>query len=164
MLCNILKTAQRTNTEQVPTCGQESVDSTDANIVETSTCLKTTLQETTNFTLRLLIESDWELCSAAPLSVQSSYRYDNILGIREVLGHRIDTKISPKAALDKAQTTVSENRYTSPKIDTFQTAILLLLAPTGNNERASFLVHHVPHTSTTVLRYTQIFTQFSLRI
>ena len=96
------------------------------------------------------------------LSVQSSYRYENILRIREVLGHRIDAKIFLKAPSEKAQTTVSENRYTFPKIDAFQTAILSLLAPTGNNERALFLVHQVPHTSTTVLRYHQIFTQFSL--
>ena len=61
--------------------------------------------------------------------------------------HRIDAKISPKAHSGKAQTTASENRYTSPKIDVFQTAILLLLAPTGNNKRASFLVHQVPHPS-----------------
>ena len=89
-------------------------------------------------------------CSAAPLSVQSSYRYENILRIGEVLGHRIDAKISPKAASEKAQTTVSENRCTSPKIDVFRTAILTLLAPTGNNARASFLVHQVPRTSATV--------------
>ena len=37
----ILRTTQRTNTGQVPACSQEPVDSTDANIVETSTCLKT---------------------------------------------------------------------------------------------------------------------------
>ena len=32
---------QRTNTGQVSACSQEPVDSTDANVVETSTCLKT---------------------------------------------------------------------------------------------------------------------------
>ena len=37
----ISRTTQRTNTGQVPACSQEPVDSTDANIVETSTCLKT---------------------------------------------------------------------------------------------------------------------------
>ena len=45
-----------------------------------------------------------------------------------------------------------------------ETAILSLLAPTGINERASFLVHQVPHTSATVLRYRQKITQFSLRV
>ena len=35
-------------------------------IVETSTCLKTTQQETTNFTVRLLMESDWLVFSCAP--------------------------------------------------------------------------------------------------
>ena len=103
-------------------------------------------------------------CSAAPLSVQSSYHYENILRIGEVLGHRIDTKISPKAASEKAQTTVSENTYTSPNIDVFRTAILSLLAPTGNNAQVSFLVHQVPHTSATVLWYHRMFTQFSLRV
>ena len=87
-----------------------------------------------------------------------------ILRIGEVLGHRIDAKISPKAASEKAQTTVSESRYTSSNIDVFRTAILSLLAPTGNNARASFLVHQVPRTSATVLWYRQMFTQFSLRV
>ena len=49
-----------------------------------------------------------------------------------VLGHHIDAKISPKASSEKAQTTMSENRYPSPKIDVLQTAILTLLAPTGD--------------------------------
>ena len=73
-----------------------------------------------------------------PLSVQSSHHYENILQIGEVLGHRIDAEISPKAASEKEQTTVSENRYTSPKIGVFRTAILTLLAPTGNNARSHF--------------------------
>ena len=46
---HILRTTQRTNTGQVPVCSQEPVDSTDASIVETSTCLETTKLETTNF-------------------------------------------------------------------------------------------------------------------
>ena len=37
----ISRTTQRTNTGQVSACSQEPVDSTDTNIVETSTCLKT---------------------------------------------------------------------------------------------------------------------------
>ena len=84
--------------------------------------------------------------------------------IKEVLGHRIDAKISPKVPSEKAQTTMSENRYTFPKIDVFWTAILSLLAPTGNNERASFLVHQVPHTSATVLQYRRLFIQFFLHV
>ena len=51
----ISRTTQCTNTGQVSACSQEPVDSTDANIVETSTSLKT------------------GSCSAAPLNVQSSY-------------------------------------------------------------------------------------------
>ena len=66
--------------------------------------------------------------SAAPLSVQSSYRYEDILRIGEVMGHRIDAKISPKAASEKAQTTVSENRYTSPRIDVFGWPFLMLFS------------------------------------
>ena len=64
----------------------------------------------------------------------------------------------------RTQTTVSENTYTFPNIDVFRTAILSLLAPTGNNARASFLVHRVPRTSATVLWYRRMFTQFSLRV
>ena len=75
---DISRTTQCTNTGQVPACSQEPVDSTDASIVETSTCLETTQQETTNFTVRLLINRTGP-CSAALLSVQSSYRYQNIL-------------------------------------------------------------------------------------
>ena len=59
---------------------------------------------------------------------------------------------------------MSENTYTFPKIDVFRTAISSLLAPTGNNEQASFLVHQVPHTSATVLWYRRMFTQFSLHV
>ena len=159
----ISRTTQRTNSGQVPACSQEPVDSTDANMVETSTCLETTQQEMTNFTVRLLIDRIGP-CSATPLSVQSSYRYQNILRIGEVLRHRVDAKISPKAASEKAQTTVSENTYTFPNIDVFRTAILSLLAPTGNNVRAIFLVHQVPRTSATVLWYRRMFTQFSRRV
>ena len=141
----ISRTTQCTNSGQVPACSQEPVDSTDANMVETSTCLETTQQEMTNFTVRYRSNRTGP-CSAAPLSVQSSYRYQNILRIGEVLEHRIDAKISPKAASEKAQTTVSENTYTFPNIDVFRTAILSLLAPTGNNARASFWYtrYHVP--------------------
>ena len=38
---NLARTTQRTNTRQVSACSQEPVDSTDANIVGTSTSLKT---------------------------------------------------------------------------------------------------------------------------
>ena len=47
-------------------------------------------------------------------------------------------------ASEKAQTTVSEDRYTTPNIDVFRTAIITLIAPTGDNAWASFLVHQVP--------------------
>ena len=54
-----------------------------------------------------------------PWVSQSSYHYENILQIGEILGHRIDAIISPKAASEKVWTTVSGNRYTYPKIDVF---------------------------------------------
>ena len=91
-------------------------------------------------------------CVAAP-ECSNSYHCENILQIREILGHCVDAKIFSKVPSEKAQTTVSENTYTFSKIDVFRMAILSLLEPTGNNERASFLVHQVPHTSATVLRY-----------
>ena len=77
--------------------------------------------------------------------------------------HRIHAKISPKAASEKAQTTVSKNRYTNPIIDVFRTVVLSLLASTRNSVLAPFLVHQVPRTSATVWRYRRVFIQFSLR-
>ena len=93
----ISRITQCTNTGRVPACTKEPVDSTDANIVETSTCWRQYNKK------RQISPSDyWSNrtgpCSAAPLSVQSSYRYQNILQIGQVLGHHIDAKISPKAA------------------------------------------------------------------
>ena len=72
-------------------------------------------------------------------------------------------KISPKAASEQAQT-VSDNRYTNPMIEVFQTLILSVLASTENNVRASFLVHQVPRTSATHLWYRRVFTQFSFHV
>ena len=88
----------------VPACSQEPVDSTDANIVVTSTCLETTQQEMTNFTVQLLIESDWSMFSCAlECSKQLPLRKCIInWGGGGVLRHRIDAKISPKAASEKA--------------------------------------------------------------
>ena len=96
-----------------------------------------------------------------------------ILQIGEVLGHCIDAKISPKAASEKVQTTVSGNRYTYLKINVrytylkinvFRTAILTLIATMGDNARASSLVHQVLCTSATVWQYRRMFTHFSLRV
>ena len=55
-------------------------------------------------------------------------------------------------------------RYTYPKIDVFRMAILMLIAATGDNAWASFLVHQVPCASATVWQYHQMYTQFSLRV
>ena len=71
--------------------------------------------------------------SCAPECSKRIYCYENILQIGEVLWHHVNAKISPKAASEKVPSTVSENRYTSLNIDVFRTAILMLLAPTGNN-------------------------------
>ena len=89
-------------------------------------------------------------CSAALPSAQSSYRDENWPSIPGVLGHRIHAKISPKAASEKAQTTVSGNRYTNPIIDVFRTVVSSLLASTGNSVQALFL--GTP--GTTYLRYS----------
>ena len=80
------------------------------------------------------------------------------------MGHRIHAKISPKVASEKAQTMVSENRYTNLIIDVFWMVILSLLALTGNGVWASFLVHQVPRTSTTVWQYHQVGIQLSLHV
>ena len=138
-----------TNTGQVPACSQEPVDSTDANIVETYTCLETAQQETTNFTVWLLIESDLSMFSCAPECSKQLPLWKYIANWG-VLWHHIDAEISPKAASEKAQTTVSESRYTSPKIDVFRMIILTLLVPIGDNAQVSFLVHQVLRTSATV--------------
>ena len=119
------------NTGQVPACSQEPVDL----LIPIMWRLQLAWRQHSK--KRQISLSDYcsnrtGSCSAAPLSVQNSYPYKNILRIRKVLEHRIDAKISPKAPSEKAQTTVSENRYTSPKINVFQMAILSLLAPTGN--------------------------------
>ena len=48
----------------------------------------------------------WSMFSRVPASAQSGYRDENRLQIGGVLGHRIDAEIYPKAASEKAQTTV----------------------------------------------------------
>ena len=67
---------------------------------------------------------------AASPSAQSSYRDENRLRIGDVLGNRIDAEIDPKAPSEKAQTTVSENRYIYPRINFFSEGHLLILAST----------------------------------
>lgn len=74
--------------------------------METSTCLETTQHETTHFTVQLLIGWPWSVFSCAP-------EQQKRLGNGRILGHHINAKISPNAASEKAQTTVSDNRYTS---------------------------------------------------
>ena len=77
----------------------------------------------------------------AATAMKMYYEFDRSWGI-----------ISMLSSLQK-QLQRCRNRYTSPKIDVFRMAILMLLAPTGDNARASFLVQQVPGTSVTVLRY-----------
>ena len=98
------------------------------NISRTTQCTnRDNTARNDNFTIWLLIESDWS-------QVIYIYRYENILQIGEgALGYRIDAEISSKAAPEKPQTTVSENRYTFPKIDAFCTVILSLLLSTENS-------------------------------
>ena len=90
-------------------------------------------------------------CSAVSLSAQSSYHDKNWLQTGGVLGYHINAKISPKLQ--------RRHRQWCLKIDEdwlFQTVSSLLLASTGNNVWASFLVHKVPCTSTTVCRYRRV--------
>ena len=151
------RTTQRTNTGQIPACSQEPVDSTDANMVETSTCLETTQQEMTNFTVRYQSNRTGP-CSAAPLSVPATKIYCELgrsWGIVSMLK-------SLQKQLQRRHKQQCLKTYTFPNIDVFRTAILSLLAPTGNNARASFLVHQVPRTSATVLWYRRMFTQLGL--
>ena len=81
-----------------------------------------------------------------------------------ILLHINRTAYFMERKMEYIYTMVSENRYTSPKIDVFWTAILTLLAPTGNKAQASVLVHQVLCTSATVLWYLLMFMQFSLRV
>ena len=101
-------------------------------------------------------------------SAQSSY-HDDVN--RRGLGYRIDANWSPKAVSEKAQTTVSENRYISPRIDFFWTIISSFLVSTGNNVRASFSVKKVPHIPplqscdiTSAYVYTNFFSAFECPI
>ena len=58
-------------------------------------------------------------CRSCPLTVMKNW-----LQIGGVLHHRIMVKISPKAASEKAQAMISENRYIYPMIDVFRTVII----------------------------------------
>ena len=78
----------------------------------------------------------------------------------ELEGHCIDAKISLKAASEKVQTTVSENRYVYPRIDFSDGHFITYRV---NNVQASFLVHQVLHTFTTALLLS-VYAVFSLRL
>ena len=57
--------------------------------------------------------------SCAPECSKQLYCYEIYCKLAGVMWRRISAEISPKAASEKAQTAVSGNRYTSPKIDVF---------------------------------------------
>ena len=78
----------------------------------------------------------WSMFSRVPASAQSGYRDENRLRIGGVLGHRIDAEIYPKAASEKAQTTVSENRYVYPRINFFGRLFIDSSINRKNNARA----------------------------
>ena len=85
--------------------------------------------------------------------------YENILRIGGGLGasYRCLNLSKNSFSLEKPPTIVSENRYTSPKIDVFRTVISsLLLPPTGNNARASFGTP-VPRTSASLAVSLNVF-------
>ena len=71
--------------------------------------------------------------------------------MEEVLGYHADAEMFPKAASERAQTMMSENRYIYPRIDFLGQSPLV---STGNNVRTTFLVHQVSNTSTTVLWFS----------
>ena len=98
-----------------------------------------------------------------PQTIWQLRPYENISRIREVLGHLINAKIFLKAPSEKAQTTVSVNRYTFPKIDVLQTAILSLLQETTSGR------HFWYTPGTAYLCYSpavspNFYTQFPLRV
>ena len=110
-----------------------------------------------------LIKSDWSMFSYTP-ECSNQLPLQKYIANWGSLGAAYRCYYLSKSSFSERYIQWCVWRYTSPKIDVFQTAILLLLAPTGNNARASFLVHQVPRTSATVLRYRRMFTQFSLHV
>ena len=75
-----------------------------------------------------------------------------ILQIGEVLGHHVDAKISPKVASERAQTTVSENRYTPPNIDVFLDSHYN--ASSANRKQCAGIIFGTP--GTVYLRYSLV--------
>ena len=135
-------------------------------IVDTSISLATTQQETTNFTVRLLIKSDWSMLSSAPeCSKQLPLRqYIVNWGGGGGSWGIVSTLKSLQKQLQRRHKLryLKIHRYTSPKIDVVLNGHFNAIAPTEDNVRVSFLVHQVPRTSATVLRHRRMFTQFSL--
>ena len=113
------------------------VDSTDANIVETSTCLETIQHETTHFTVQLLIGWPWSVFSCAP-EQKKDWEMEGSWGIVSMLK-------SLQMQLQRRHRQQCLTIDTYPMIDFFQMVILSLLV------WVLFLVHQVLHT--VYLRY-----------
>ena len=96
------------------------------------------------------------------VSAQSSYRFENILQIGVVMGHRIDAKISPKAASEKVQTTGSENRFTSPKIDAFRIDGHFN-ASSANRRQCAGVIFDAPGPAYLIISVSSKFRQIELR-
>ena len=78
------------------------------------------------------------------------------------MGHHNDAKISPKAALEKPPTTLSENRHTSPKMNVCRAVILSLLLPTGNNAQ-TYTRYRVPPLQSRSMVRPNVYTLFPPR-
>ena len=133
------------NTGQIPACSQGPVDSTDTNVVETSTCLETTQQEMTNFTVRLSIGWPWSMFSRE-CSKQLPQRKLNA-----ICWDFVSMLKSLQKQIQRSHRQWNLNRYTNSIVDVFFWMITLsLLASTRKSVRALFLVHQVLDTSATV--------------
>ena len=92
------------------------------------------------FTARLLIGWTWSIISRISEYSKQLPRWKLIANWWGLGPYCIDAMISPKAALKKAQTTVSENIYIYLKIDFFFGVILSLLASTGNRKQCADII------------------------
>ena len=111
--CNISGTTKRTNNGQVPTCSQEPVDS------------RLQLAWRQHSKKWEILPADYWLnrispCSAAPLRCSKQLPLKNILQIGGGRGASWGILSILKSLQQKPQTMMSENRYTSPKIDIFR--------------------------------------------
>ena len=129
--------------------------------METSTYSETTQQETTNFIWLLL---HVQLCPPvfkAATMTKTDCKLEGSWGIVLML-----KSLQKQLQRRHRQWCLKMSTLIRRLMFFFRTVILSLLPSTGNNVQVSFLLHWVPHTSTSlrVLWYRQVFTQLSLHI